>query len=442
MEALSMHVGHNGMVSTAPPRREKLHPHLIPVIAPHFYSRYHAIGSAKSETMQALHEYLKDRSKCSENLGYYCRAFNLDDLISPYARETQTRHDIPFLARNNAGMVCMEMVAIWQNLLPCYYLLARLNLDPRTDADSVVNELYQNFFGPAATDMKAYMNMLDQAYSGQDYEVGGQGVAPIVFRPEFMNKADQYLSSAEVKGGKDEIVRKRGEMWRFSYNSVAMFLRIMNAINRCEFRNSATDAELFTTQQQEMLSTNPYAVSRHSFAYSWKVLWKDHIDCCAGNLKGGRIIYQFPDQWYAFPDYSGIGEVGKLYSPEFPTTKWLKLKTYSQKIGRQKLALFRGAIWYRKSFKLSPDDLGKKLHLLVTGAGNNIVVYVNGKQVGPQTYDLLTVVDRDLNGVVQAGDNTVVRSIDNSDPPNAGVGGLMHPVVLYVPAGETGANKP
>jgi hypothetical protein len=430
------------MGSTAPPRREKLHPHLMPVIAPYFYSRYHGIGSPKSETMQALQSYVEEWSRCSERLGYYSWAFNLDDLISPYTRETQTRHDIPFLVRNNTGMVCMETVNVWQNLLPYYYLLARLNIDPHADADAIVHQFYKEFFGPAAADMKAYMDMLDRGYCGQDYEVGGQWVVPIVFTPEFMSKADQYLSSAERRTTGDPRLEKRIEMWRFSYENVQMFLRMMSDINRCEFQEAAEEAEAFTRNQEEMLSTNPYAVSRHSFAYSWKVLWKDHIDYCAQKLKGGRIIYVFPDEWYAYPDYSGIGEVGRLYSPEFPTTRWLKLKTYSETIGQQKLSGFRGTIWYRNSFKLSPDEMGKRLHLLFAGAGNNMVVYVNGKQVGPRVFELFAVADRDVTDLVRGGENTVVCSVDNSDQANTGVGGLMHPVVLYVPAEDPRANQP
>ncbi len=428
------------MGSTAPPRREKLHPHLMPVIAPYFYSRYHPIGSRRSETMRALETYIQDWSRCSENLGYYAWAFNLDDLISPYTREAQTRHDIPFLVRNSAGLVCMETVNVWQNLLPYYYLLARLNVDSKADADAIVNEFYRDFFGPAAAEMKAYMDMLDEAYSGQDYEVGGQWIVPLVFTPEFMKKAESLLSASEKKAAGDELLRKRVEMWRFGHENARLFLRIMEAINRCEFQAAADDAEAFVRHQEEMLKRNPYAVSRHSFAYSWKVLWKDHIDLCAGKLKGGRIVYKFPDEWYAFPDYSGIGEVGRLYNPELPTTQWIKLKTYSQTIGQQNLSLFRGTIWYRNNFKLSPQDLGKRLHLLFTGAGNNIVVYVNGKQVGPRTYEAIAVADRDVTDFVHAGDNTVVCSVDNSDQANTGVGGLMHPVVLYSPAGEATAS--
>jgi hypothetical protein len=429
------------MGSVAPPQREKLHPHLMPVVAPYFYSRYHAIGSPKSETMQALQGYIGDWSKCAENLGYYSWAFNLDDLISPYTRETQTRHDIPFLVRNNTGMVCMETVNVWQNLLPYYYLLAKMNIDPKVNSDAVVNDFYKDFFGTASSDMKAYMDMLDRAYSGQDYEVGGQWVVPIVFTPEFMKKADQYLSSAERKTAGDKILQRRVEMWRFGYDNVQMFLRIMNEINECEFQKAFDDAEGFTKHQQDMMSKNPYAVSRHSFAYSWKVLWKDHIDYCARKLKGGRIIYKFPDQWYAFPDYSGIGKVGRLYSPEFPLTRWIRLKTYSETIGQQKLNLFRGTIWYRNNFKLSQKDLGEKLHLLFAGAGNNITVYINGKKAAPPTYELFVAVDLEITDFVHAGENIVVCSVDNSDQPNTGVGGLMHPVVLYVPAEETGTSK-
>jgi hypothetical protein len=69
------------------------------------------------------------------------------------------------------------------------------------------------------------------------------------------------------------------------------------------------------------------------------------------------------------------------------------------------------------------------------------IIYINGKKAAPPTYELFVAVDLEITDFVHAGENIVVCSVDNSDQPNTGVGGLMHPVVLYVPAEETGTSK-
>lgn len=75
---------------------------------------------------------------------------------------------------------------------------------------------------------------------------------------------------------------------------------------------------------------NPEALSvPHSYL---KLFWKLPIEFSANKIKDSEIIHVFPDEWPAFLDYSEIGEIGKIYLPEFPLEKWTKLKTYSKTI--------------------------------------------------------------------------------------------------------------
>ncbi|MDO8585720.1 MAG: DUF4838 domain-containing protein [Armatimonadota bacterium] len=417
----------------APPLREKPHPHLMPMIAPIFHSSYRPIGAPDCEDMQALKTYVEGWSGMCDQIAFYDYGFNLNDLVLPYTRESQTRLDMPFLARNKTGCVCIETSNVWQNLLPYYYLLARMNIDPGLDADKVVNEFYRDFFGPAASDMQAYMTMLDRAYSTCEYEVGGEWIAPIIFTPRFMKKGDALLSSAERKARGDKVLQRRIEMWRFGFEDIRLFFQLRKLMHQFKFPEAKTAADAFYDRHVQMQARNPFAAAAASYG-SWGILWKEHIDFSGEKLKGGRILHKFSDEWYAFPDYAEIGEIGKLYSPEIPLAKWMKLKTYSKTIGEQKLTRFRGTIWYRNSFTLKQEDMGGKIHILFSGVSNRIAVYINSKRFDPERGLLFGAFDFDITEAVKAGENTVVCSVNDEGYAVPGLGGIMQPVVLYSPA--------
>lgn len=419
--------------SCAPPVKEKLHPHLMPLVAPIFFSRYHAMDAKNSETMQALHTYIEGWSKTSKYIAYYGYGFNLGDCILPYTRERETRYDFPFMAKNGLGCVCIETANAWQNLLPYYYMIARMNLNPNLNADELTNDFYKDFFGPAATDMKAYMDMLDDTYANFGYEIGGQWSANLLFTPDFMKKADKYLSSAEKKAAGNDILQRRIEMWRFAYNNAKLFLRMRQETNNFEFQKASDTADEFYKAQQDMLKYNPYATFKYGYEYWWKPPFKDSLNYCAEKLKGATIIHKFPDEWYAFVDYSGIGEIGKLYSPDFPLTRWTKLKTYSKTIGEQNLTRFRGTIWYRNSFTLDSKSMNKNIHILFAGFDDKITAYINGQKIGTKG-GLFSAIEADITKAVHTGENTVVCSVNNDGIAELETGGLMRPVVLYIPA--------
>ena len=422
--------------STAPPVREKLHPHLMPMMAAITFSRYHAVNAKNSETMQALGSYIEGWGNASKYISFYPYSFNLADGILPYTREHQVRHDIPFMVSHGLGALCTESSTAWQNLLPWYYMMARMSLNPDLDADALVAEFYPSFFGPAAPEMKAYMGMLGAAYENFDYEVGNQWFAPLLFTPEFLDKANKLLSAAEKKASNDEMIKSRISMWRHSYKSTQLYLKMRKEMNSFEFQKASDTAGEFYALGESTFKSNPYAVSWYPFKDWWKPLWKDGIDFTARRVKGGTILHKFPDEWYAFADYSGIGEVGKLYSPDLPLTRWMKLKTYSKTIGEQNLTRFRGTIWYRNSFTVDEKDLGKKLHILFAGVDNKIKLYINGKPVsgGTDSKAYFNAFDWDISNNVQAGENTVVCAVNNESILELETGGIMMPVVLYAPA--------
>ena len=134
-------------------------------------------------------------------------------------------------------------------------------------------------------------------------------------------------------------------------------------------------------------------------------------------------------------DYSEIGEIGKIYLPEFPLEKWTKLKTYSKTIGEQGLNRFRGHIWYRQTFKIDKTQRDKKIHLLLSGVDSAVNVYLNGKLIGNGLGLNFGALDFDITDFINfEKDNVLVLDINNLKVVAMETGGLIRPALIYTPS--------
>ena len=87
--------------------------------------------------------------------------------------------------------------------------------------------------------------------------------------------------------------------------------------------------------------------------------------------------------------------------------------------GQAKFGYFPGGIgWYRKHFRLSPNEEGKKIFITFDGVYQNSEVWINGRSLGRRPYGYIGF-QHDLTPYVKFGaDNVLAVRVDNSDQPN------------------------
>lgn len=83
-------------------------------------------------------------------------------------------------------------------------------------------------------------------------------------------------------------------------------------------------------------------------------------------------------------------------------------------------ALPGGIGWYRKSFKLAPEDSGKMIYIHFDGVYQNSEVYVNGNLLGKRPYGYISF-RYDLTPYLKFGneENVISVKVDNSNQPNS-----------------------
>ncbi len=88
-----------------------------------------------------------------------------------------------------------------------------------------------------------------------------------------------------------------------------------------------------------------------------------------------------------------------------------------------------GLAWYRKSFQMPKDWLGKRINIEFDGVYMNSEVWVNGQYLGKTAYGYISF-RHDLSKLLKPGDNVIALRVDNIKDPSAR---WYHPSGIYAP---------
>ncbi len=99
----------------------------------------------------------------------------------------------------NSGILGISIDQVpnwWSTQGPQYYIMAQLAWDPKKDPDQILDEFCSSGFGPAADEIKSYLNMMDKAR--QDMVKDKKEWAE-VFSDAFFAEADSVMQKATDK---------------------------------------------------------------------------------------------------------------------------------------------------------------------------------------------------------------------------------------------------
>nr|MDQ3622006.1 DUF4838 domain-containing protein [Verrucomicrobiota bacterium] len=132
----------------APTVTRKLSPNLCGVIAPIRYCRSHGIGDpgCPSRTQQAA--MIEGWAAVASRLGYYNYMYNLADATLPSFKFTSSKQEFSFLKDKGLTVMTIEVLSNWHIYGPQIYLSLRLAYDPTADADALMEDYWQKFYGP------------------------------------------------------------------------------------------------------------------------------------------------------------------------------------------------------------------------------------------------------------------------------------------------------
>jgi hypothetical protein len=431
---------------TRPPVREKVHPSIVPVIAPITYCRPHPWSDDACPGAKEARQIVEGWAARSERLAYRGYAYNLAEPAAPNPMLRKWSWELPFLFAHKVQFFQPETIPNFETSLPALWLGVRLSWNPRRAPSEVINELFERFYGHAAAATRSYVDLMDRAWTETpEYAGAGLGYARR-FPPELMRQARAALDAAKA-ACRTDVERQRVELLDLSLQQLELYMKV-----ELDFRSGHL-GELEQGLQTWLARASELGDRFSASSAFGKTAW----------ARDG--VYAAYVQRFLHPIYSEADRIAReqtLVTPHpictarYQALPELRLPTNAPPLGQDRdpsydfclgtwSSLGRydyfGSMLYRFELQLPATPAGKAAYLWFSKVDGIAQVWVNGRQVRargadsngpltaeahlkPLTFDITSAIEREAN-------NEVAIVVQRNRLAELGAGGLLGPVYVY-----------
>jgi len=428
---------------TRPPVREKVHPLIVPQLAPITYCRAHSMAHPDCPSCQSLRPIVEGWGKASRMLSMYQYGYNLAEVSCPFPMIAKWSRDLPILFANNVQLWTPETMPNFESTLPGMYLGVRMSWYTDAKPKEILDEFFARFYGATAEPMERYWRTIDDAWAKVPEHAGCRFGHPVRFTPEVMATARKAIDAALVASSTEDEYR-RVRIVDDSFREFELYMKMLRDFNEGRWRNLDQEMQLWDLtwhalrrQYSAQSAFSPYGSTYLGFFN--KALYQEATRL----TKEARIMTKPIRKWRLQIDKEKKGEELGWFKPEFDDKEWKTtdpcIETWSS------LGLFEyfGDAWYRVKLRIPGVYKGKKVFLWLGGTDGSTKLFVNGRHVqyvnkkgetveshggfcAPAAFDITSVVKPNA-------DNVFVTKCTRWDSyiNELGTGGLMGPVVIY-----------
>jgi len=423
-----------------PPTGARLDPRIIPVVAPNSFNRFTSIGTPGAPTSVELEQVLRGWTALSPRVGVYLVNFIPGDLAMPYTRRLHWTNDLPKLRTFGIRDVTIESHPNWHTMVPGNYVAARLLWHSMTDVNTLLDEFYPGYYGPAAGPMRAYDVALENAYESARSFSGGIWGLHTVLTEEVLSELERNLSAAELQIGETMPFRDRVEIVRTSLTFAQRWFAARNALNHFDLASAEEHADAFLANYRAATLKSPLFFGPNApFAANIERYFDQFHHRTfkeAGRIaRSSTVVYRFPDIWQTYLVPLEGYTKPRLDDLAVEDIKWRPLKTFSATLDEQGLTFFRGVLWYRHEFEL-PEAVASlgPLKLWLGGLDSRTHVILNGHDLGEKLVGGFGTWEIDITAAIRRdAKNTLIVAVDNTVPNAIGTGGIVRPVLIHSP---------
>lgn len=375
---------------TRAPVREKVHPAVVPQIAPITFSRAHPITDDAEPNNKAYRHLIHGWAQKVEAVSFYFYAFNLAEVATPNPMITRWSIDIPYVYKQGKCRYWQpETMANFETCMHALYLGLRMAWDPTQEPRTIIDDLHARFYGQAAREMAGYWHHIDDIWV-QTPEYSGCGFGHLRrFTPARLAKARQFLDAA-AKAAANATERQRVELAALSFGQLDKFMEMRRALAEGNFTALPDQVKSYRDMMIELGAkfqpqfcfarmgwTGERTVNVRYFDAFYKATYDD----------ASRIAAQFDiltkpplRQWRYQVDKDKKGEAAGWMKPDLDEAAWkatdVALDTWST-LG---LHGYMGSLWYRAKVRI-PASAGKKVYLGIGATDGRVKVFVNGQHI-------------------------------------------------------------
>jgi hypothetical protein len=449
-----------------PPARYPVPDDFQITICPIDFNRHHPMDWPDHPNEHWLRDIVEGWGKTGANLGAYWYGINLAEISAPAPFITKWGTDIRILLENNLKYWKPETMNGWDSMMPGYYIAIRMAFYPEETTETILADLWKNFYGAAAEPMARYWMGIDQAYlEAREYAGSPYGYLKI-FTPEVMKAARAHIDEA-LALCRTPLEYRRVLLIDESFGLFEWYMKMRN--DWADGKLTDLDADYAVWRHGIRAMQRKYGVIDRFTRDAPMVGLVSHVQGRIGNpawsdgmtqplyqggsrmerdyARHGAPMLEWKWQHNPGPEAESIPwTVPDLDDSAWPVKHvvrdtWMSIGHHltmtDTASGRS------GRMAYRASQKLPAVPEGKKVFLWIGSTDGKAKVFVNGTHIPYVTPDKGEVKDGfdgycqptgtgfDVTEALVAGDNQFTILCDRYHLNELGTGGLMGPVVIY-----------
>lgn len=440
---------------TRPPVREKLHPNLVPQIAPITYCRAHAMTDGDACPSRAsMRQVIEGWGKAAQSISYYNYMYHLAEVSAPYPMIRQMCKELPIVYANRVAFWQPETLANFESVLPGLWLTIRRAWNRNADADEVLDEFFTRFYGAAAQPMRRYWQVFDDAWTQCPAHAGGSWSYARRFTPEVMARAREAMNAA-LAVAQTPAERSRVRMHADSLGQFERFLALEADLREGRFADLDQRAAAWHAKQAEL--ARQYAANYAFTAASWPARSATKTTTVAAHYfrsfnepayldaariaREGTILTKPLRSWrYAVAGEKGVDEA--WLNPDFDDSAWKTTDVAVDRWADLGLMAHLGTVCYRTTIDLPAIQPGKTVYLWIPATDGRVKVLVNGQPatvINPKTQaredsaiGYCEPFSFDITAAAKPGTANQITILGTRETVNElGSGGLMGAPVVY-----------
>jgi hypothetical protein len=426
---------------TRPPVRERLHPNIVPVIAPITYCRTRSFTDARCPGATDLQRIVAGWRERARMLAFRGYVFNLAEPAAPNPMLRRWSEDMAFLLAHGMEFYQPETLPTFETNLPALYLGTRLSFSAQLDAASEIDALFRGFYGSAAADVRRYSEFIDGAWlSSTDFAGGNLGYAKR-FSPEMLREARRLLELAKAACRTSEEAA-RVAMLDASLSQLERYMDLLVRLRSGDlgelagvFERWLDDAAQLAERYEPNAAFGKVRWAREGGVYvRYAKRFLAPIVAEADRIaREHRVLTQQPVCAFR---YEKVEEQDALASHAAPAR--LEADVCIDTWSSLGLHDYFGAVRYEQT--VSVPAAAQKVHLWLSRVDGEVAVWMNGvpakvvareDQAEPTTEAYLGPLTFELPGPLRSDENQLVIVVRRTGLVEVGGGGLLGPVYLY-----------
>jgi hypothetical protein len=283
--------------------------------------------------------------------------------------------------------------------------------------------------------MRRYIDLLDKTVYDADHHTGSIWDMAVVYPAAVRDQARKLLNAAAVAVPPGSVYAKRVAMYQQSFRFLEGFVDAMEGRTVHDYTRAKRGLDTMTAMRDELAAARPPLITRKAQDYMNRYLTDTITQGYARTAGGNRLLAGLKDEWLFQIDPERVGEAVGWWDPDRTGGNWQTIRTSSRTWSDQGLRYYKGLAWYRQTIDVPAEAAGRRVFLWFGAIDEQAKVWVNGREVGISPRIAFKPFELDATGAVRAGKpNTVVVCISNETLNELGTGGILGPVMFYLPA--------